>query len=377
MTDAFVDTVVVGAGVVGLAAARALAYARSEVLVLEAEASFGTVTSARNSEVVHGGLYYENDSMKARTCIAGRERLYAFCAERGVPHRVTGKLVVATTAGERDALDALFACARANGVEGVEWLEGSRVRALEPAVRADAALLSPRTGIVDSHAFMLALVGDLEAAGGQVVCRSPVFRVEWGDRGFELEVGGREPMRLGCRQLVNAAGHGAQALARATEGVPDGAVPEAFFARGRYYGYAGRAPVSHLIYPVPVSGGLGIHGTLDLAGALRFGPDVQWIDALDHGFEDDARDAFVSSIQRWLPELRPDQLVPGYTGVRPKIVAEGAPAGDFRVDGPARHGVEGLVQCFGIESPGLTASLALADEIVSALAGERAREGTA
>ena len=193
MTDAFVDTVVVGAGVVGLAVARALARERSEVLVLEAEAAFGTVTSARNSEVVHGGLYYASDSLKARTCVAGREQLYAFCAERGVPHRVTGKLVVATTAGERDALEGLFMRAAANGVEGLEWLEGARVKALEPAVRADAALLSPRTGIVDSHAFMLALVGDLEAAGGQVVCRSPVCRVDRNDHGFELEVGGRAP----------------------------------------------------------------------------------------------------------------------------------------------------------------------------------------
>ncbi|MEE4298642.1 MAG: FAD-dependent oxidoreductase [Pseudomonadales bacterium] len=361
------DAVVVGAGVVGLAVARALALAGASVLVLEAEQTFGSVTSSRNSEVIHAGIYYPTGSLKARLCVAGRERLYRYCAERGVAHRATGKLVVATGEAERAVLERYRLQAAANGAGDLALLEADAVAALEPAVRACAALHSPRTGIVDSHGLMVALLGDLEAAGGLLVCRTPVRAARIETRGFELETGGAAPMRLRCRRLVNAAGLGAQALARALEGYPPEHVPPRHLARGRYYGYGGRVPFRHLVYPVPEAGGLGVHATLDLTGGLRFGPDVEWIDSVDHGFDDSAREAFVVAIRRWFPTLEAERLVPGYTGVRPRVAGPEAGSADFRIDGPVLHGVPGLVQLFGIESPGLTASLAIADEVRSLL----------
>lgn len=357
-----VETVVVGAGVVGLAVARALALAGEEVIVLEAEEAFGTVTSARNSEVIHAGIYYPTGSLKARSCVAGRERLYDYCAARGIAHRQAGKLIVATSEAQLSTLERYRAQARANGAGELELLDGAAVAALEPEVRAVAGLLSPRTGIVDSHGLMTALLGDLEAAGGLLVCRTPVLGARVRASGFELRTGGEDPLRLRCRRLVNAAGHGAQPLASAIDGHEAARVPPRHFARGRYYTYAS-APFRRLVYPVAEAGGLGVHATLDLGGGLRFGPDVAWIDALDHSFEDDARETFAASIRHWFPALDAERLVPGYTGVRPKLVGPGAPAADFRIDGPETHGVAGLVQLYGIESPGLTASLALADEV--------------
>jgi L-2-hydroxyglutarate oxidase LhgO len=362
-----VETIVVGAGVVGLAVARALALAGQEVLLLEAETAFGTVTSARNSEVIHAGIYYATGSLKARLCVAGRERLYAYCEARGIAHRQTGKLILATTEAERPVLERYRAQALANGAGELTPLDRSAIAAREPDVSAVAGLFSPRTGIVDSHGLMTALLGDLEAAGGLLVCRTPVLGARVLAAGFELMTGGDAPLRLRCRRLVNAAGHGAQAFAAAVAGHPAGRIPPRFLARGRYYGYAA-APFRHLVYPVAEAGGLGVHATLDLGGGVRFGPDVAWIDTLDHSFEDDARDRFAAAIRRWFPALEADRLVPGYTGVRPKLVGPGESAADFRIDGPEAHGVPGLVQLYGIESPGLTASLALADEVLGRLA---------
>lgn len=366
-----VDAVVVGAGVVGLATARALALAGHETVVLEATDRFGSGTSSRNSEVIHAGIYYPTGSLKARLCVAGRERLYAYCAERGVDARAFGKVIVATTEAELATLEAYRTRARANGAGDLAPLDGPALRDLEPALRGVGGLHSPRSGIVDSHALMVALLGDLEAAGGVLVTGAPVTAVRAVDAGLELEVGGSDPTRLVTGTLVNAAGLGAPGLA-ARMALPGVAAPRQWYARGRYYGYTGAVPFRHLVYPVAGSGGLGVHLTLDLGGGARFGPDVAWIDDEDYAFDDSDRSAFVEAIRRYWPELDPARLVPGYTGIRPKLVGPGAPAADFRIDGPGEHGVPGLVQLFGIESPGLTASLALADEVLARLtqAGE-------
>jgi L-2-hydroxyglutarate oxidase LhgO len=365
-----VDCVVVGAGVVGLAVARALALAGHEVIVLEAEEGIGTGTSSRNSEVIHAGIYYPKDSLMARCCVAGRRALYAFCESHGVPHRDCGKLIVATTEEEAERLAAIKGRAEANGVEGMRMLSAAEAQALEPALACTAALLSPTTGIVDSHGFMLALQGDAENAGAVAVFYSPVLGGAVDARGVVLEVGGAEPMQLHCRTLVNSAGLGAPALARGIAGIPAAAIPTEYYAKGNYFTLSGRSPFSRLIYPVPVPGGLGVHLTIDLAGQARFGPDVEWVDRLDYRVDPSRGASFYAAIRRYWPELKDDALQPGYSGIRPKIVPPGAPAQDFVVQGREVHGVPGLINLFGIESPGLTASLALADLVRDRIAAE-------
>ncbi len=358
-----VDCVVVGAGVIGLAVARALAVAGREVLVLEAAEGIGTETSSRNSEVIHAGIYYPPGSLMARFCVAGRRALYDFCRDRGVPHRNCGKLIVATSAEEDGRLAGIKARAEANGVEGMRVLSAAEARALEPNLSCTSALLSPATGIVDSHAYMLALQGEAEAAGAMVVFLSPVVAARAGRGGIEVEVGGAEPVTLRCRLLVNAAGLHAPALARRIAGMPAERVPTGYYAKGNYFTLAARAPFSRLIYPVPVPGGLGVHLTIDLGGQARFGPDVEWIDTLDYTVDPRRADGFYAAVRRYWPALPDGALQPGYAGIRPKITAPGAPAADFVVQGPQTHGVPGLVNLFGIESPGLTASLALAAHV--------------
>ncbi|HYF59198.1 MAG TPA: NAD(P)/FAD-dependent oxidoreductase [Burkholderiaceae bacterium] len=366
-----VDAVVVGAGVVGLAIARALASAGREVLVLEAEGAFGTQTSSRNSEVIHAGLYYPAGSLKARLCVEGKARLYRYCAARGVPHRRIGKVLVATDASELGRLADVARKAEANGVP-LEPLDAAGVARLEPAVRAVAGLWSGSTGIVDSHALMLALLGDAEAEGATLVTHTPVIGGRVADGGIELRTGGAEPMALRCALVVNAAGLAAQRVAASIEGLSARHVPPARFAKGHYFTLAGRSPFSHLVYPMPDEAGLGIHVTLDLAGRCRFGPDVtRWLEAPDYAFEDGVRAGFERAIRRYWPDLPDGALQPGYTGVRPKVTGPDEPAGDFQIRGPATHGVAGLVNLFGIESPGLTASLAIAAE-VAATVGARA-----
>lgn len=362
-----VDCVVAGAGVVGLAIARALALKGHEVLVLEATGLVGSDTSARNSEVIHAGIYYAPGTLKARLCVEGRAALYAYCEARGLPHRRAGKLIVASSAAELDKLAAIDAHARACGVTDLQPLTGAEARALEPALRAEAALLSPSTGIIDSHALMLALRGDLEDAGGMIAFNAPILAGEVTAKGITLDVGGTEPMRLSCTRFVNAAGHGAVPLARALAGLPVEAIPPAYFCKGSYFTLSGRAPFSRLIYPVPEQAGLGVHLTLDLGGQARFGPDTEWIDAPDYTVDPARGTAFYAAIRRYWPALPDGALNPGYAGIRPKIVPAGAPAADFRIDGPEAHGVAGLVQLFGIESPGLTASLAIADLVAEKL----------
>src|SRR5437764_1660033 len=362
-----VEAVVIGAGVIGLAAARALALAGHEVIVLERAYTIGFETSSRNSEVIHGGLYYPKGSLKARSCVEGRERLYAYCQAHGVPHAKLGKLIVATSDEEIPGVEKIEAAARANGVDNLEWLSASEAQRMEPELNCVAALLSPSTGIIDSHALMLAYQGEAEAAGVFVAFRTPVLGGRVRSDGFELSVDGDEPTVIRCRHLVNAAGLYAPAVARSIEGVPPETLPPAYFCRGVYFTLSGRTPFRRLIYPVPVPGGLGVHITLDLAGQARFGPDVEWIEAVDYAVDPRRGDAFYAAVRRYWPGLRDNALQPGYAGIRPKISGPNDPAADFVVQGPAAHGVPGLVNLYGIESPGLTSSLPLADDVMRQL----------
>lgn len=369
-----IDTLVIGAGVVGLAVARALARTGREVVIAEALDAFGTVTSARNSEVIHAGLYYPTGSLKARLCVRGRERLYAYCAERGIAHRRCGKLIVATAEAQHATLAALQAQAAANGVHDLRPLSAAEARALEPALACTAALLSPSTGIVDSHGLMLALLGDAEAAGAALALCSPVTGGAVTADGVVVEIGGAAPMTLLAREVVNAAGLSAPAVAGALHGAaaPGWRPPQARFCKGSYFSCSGRAPFSRLVYPIPEAAGLGVHVTLDLAGQMRFGPDVEWLDvadaaAIDYRVDPARQAGLADAIRRYWPALPDGALSPAYAGVRPKIGGPDAPAADFRLDGPAAHGVPGLVHLFGIESPGLTSCLAIADAVVEAL----------
>jgi len=354
---------VIGAGVIGLAVARELASGGRETLILEAQPHFGTGASSRNSEVIHAGIYYRQGSLKARLCVDGRDRLYAYCSERGIGHRRCGKLIVATEPAQLPALAAIAAAALANGVT-LEALSRLAALALEPELACLAALHSPLTGIVDSHAYMLALLADAERAGAVLACGCEVTRLVPGERGIAIGVNDAEPA-LRARLLINCAGVHAPAVARRFEGFPAAHIPQAYFARGNYFSLAGRAPFRHLIYPVPEPGGLGIHLTLDLAGRARFGPDVEWIETCDYTVDAQRGARFYAAIRRYWPALPDGALQPDYAGVRPKITAPGESEADFRIDGPDTHGVAGVVNLFGIESPGLTASLALASEAVS------------
>ena len=364
-----VDAVVAGAGVVGLAIARALARQGREVLVLEAADAIGTETSSRNSEVVHAGIYYPKDSLKALLCVRGRRLLYEYCASHGVPVHRLGKLIVATSDGEARALDGIASKAWANGVDDLRPISAAEAQALEPALHCTAALLSPSTGIIDSHRLMLAYQGDAEAAGAMVAFHAPIVRGRPTDRGWSLDVGGADPMQLECDLLINAAGLGAVALAGRLDGLPAGAVPTAYLCKGSYYSLAGRSPFGHLIYPVPEHAGLGVHLTLDLGGQARFGPDTEWVDHIDYRVDIARADGFYAAIRRYWPGLPDRALQPGYAGMRPTISGPHEPAADFRIDGPARHGLPGLVNLFGIESPGLTASLAIAEHVAGLLQG--------
>jgi L-2-hydroxyglutarate oxidase LhgO len=358
-----VECVVIGAGVVGLAVARRLAQAGREVIILEAAEAIGTVTSSRNSEVIHAGIYYKAGSLMARMCVGGRRALYQYCREHGIPHRNCGKLIVATTPQETARLQSIRAHAEANGVLDLQTLSGAEARAMEPALNCDAALLSPSTGIIDSHAYMLALRGDAEAAGAACAFHTPLLHARAADGRIELDAGGDAPMSIECRLLVNAAGLGAPALARSIDGMPIGLIPPAYLAKGNYFSCSARAPFSHLIYPVPEPGGLGVHLTLDMAGQARFGPDVEWVDTIDYAVDPARSERFYPAIRRYWPTLPDGALMPSYSGIRPKIVPPAVATQDFMIQGPRDHGVEGLINLFGIESPGLTSSLAIADHV--------------
>ncbi len=361
------DVLVVGAGVVGLAVGRTLALRGHSVVVAEAAEAFGTGISSRNSEVIHAGLYYPTGSLRARHCVAGRRMLYAFCESRGIAHRACGKLVVATDEAEATKVSAIRDQGALNGVEDLALLDGAGARRLEPNLACTAALHSPHTGIVDSHGLMLALLGEIEDHGGALALGTPVERVARAPAGWTVHFGGAEPGSFPCDAVVNAASFGAQDLARATEDYPGTRVPPLVLARGSYFGCSSRPAFGRLIYPAPVEGGLGIHLTLDLAGRMRFGPDVEWTDSLDYRVNPERAAVFYAAIRRYWPGLPDGSLVPDYAGIRPKLSGPGETAEDFRIDGPAEHGLPGLVHLFGIESPGLTASLSLAEDVADRL----------
>jgi len=360
-----VDAVVVGAGVVGLAAARALALAGREVVILEAEDAIGTHTSSRNSEVIHAGIYYPKGSLKARSCVAGKELLYEYCVAHGVPHRRSGKLIVASDQAQIPELEQFQKKAHANGVADVVWMSREQALALEPELACVAALYSPSTGIIDSHALMLAYLGDAEDRGAMLALKSPLAGAERISDGFILRVDGTEPIKT--HVLVNSAGLRAPSVGGLIQGVERKFIPRELYAKGNYYSLNGKSPFSRLVYPVPEPGGLGVHVTLDLAGQARFGPDVEWVERIDYRVDPQRAARFYAAIRRYWPGLPEGALAPGYSGIRPKTAAAGEPAQDFVVQGPRAHGVPGLVNLFGIESPGLTSSLALAAIVLEEL----------
>ncbi|GAB90974.1 putative oxidoreductase [Gordonia rhizosphera NBRC 16068] len=362
-----VDAVVVGAGVIGLAVARRLARDGREVMVFECEDSIGTQTSSRNSEVIHAGIYYPAGSRKASACVEGRELLYRYCADHDVAHRRLGKLIVATDDAQLPDLERIAGRAAANGVTDLRPVDAGELHELEPQIRGVGALLSPSTGIIDAHGLMRALRHDAQEAGAMIVLHSAITAGSvGGDPPLVVEVDGADT--LGCRMLVNCAGLGAWDVAGSLRGFPIDGVPPRRFAKGTYFSLAhGSVPFGRLIYPVPVDGGLGVHLTLDLAGRARFGPDVEWVDELDYRVDADRADAFAAEIRRYWPDLPDDALQPDYAGIRPKLSGPGEPAADFGLQGPADHGIPGLVNMFGIESPGLTSCLALARDVAALL----------
>ncbi len=363
-----IECIVVGAGVVGLAIARELALAGTEVLVLEAEEAIGMGTSSRNSEVIHAGLYYPEGSLKARLCVQGKSMLYDYCDERHIPYKRLGKLLVATAESQIPYLQKIAAQGKANGVDDLQWLSAEETKQREPELDCVAAVLSPSTGIVDSHAYMLALQGDAENAGAQVILRTPMMRAQIdADAAFTCEFGGDEPMTLRCRQLINASGLHAPTLARHISGLASEHIPGEYYCKGSYFTLNRRAPFSHLIYPMPNDAGLGVHLTLDMGGQAKFGPDTEWIEHENYLVNPVQVKAFDQAIRSWWPALPENSLEPGYAGIRPKIVSPNSAAGDFVISGPADHGVQGLVNLFGIESPGLTAAMAIATATAQSL----------
>ena len=362
-----IDVIVIGAGVVGLAVARALAVYGNETIIVDGEPTYGTWTSARNSEVIHAGIYYSQRSLKASLCTHGRTLLYRYCADHGVPHARTGKIIFAADAAQSAQLDRIARVASAAGVEDLRRLTGQEAAILEPALHCHEALLSPSTGIVDSHALMTTMLGEASSHGAIFASHSRVTRLSLQPGGWGVHVDGEAAPTLVARNVVNAGGLAAHLLAQATEGLSSTFIPDIHYARGVYFTYAGRVPFRHLIYPVPVLGGLGTHLTLDMAGMARFGPDVEWIDAIDYTVDPERYATFLAAARLIWPGIDPTRLQPGYAGIRPKIGGPGSPVADFRIDGPEHHGLPGLVNLFGIESPGLTSSLAIAERVTSLL----------
>lgn len=355
-----VEAIVIGAGVIGLAVARELAQRGQEVVILEADEVIGSVTTARNSGVIHAGIYYAAGSAKARHCVAGRDLLYAYLRERGLPFKQCGKVIVAAHDGQTAKLQDIQQRAQANGVHDLQTLTAAQLAAKEPDVRGVAALFSPMTGIIDVHEYIHSLLGDAEAHGAALALRSPVIGLQAADNGFVVQTGGATPLQLGCRHLVNSGGLNAQQIAGLLAGLPPTAIPARHLAKGNYFSLSGRQPFRHLVYPVPEPGGLGVHATLDMAGKTRFGPDVEWVTAEDYAVNPARAARFYDAIRTYWPGLPDGALQPDYSGIRPKLAAAGQPDGDFIVQGQAAHGVPGLVNLYGIESPGLTASLSIA-----------------
>jgi L-2-hydroxyglutarate oxidase LhgO len=369
-----VDVVVIGAGAVGLAVAAAFARSGRDTLVLEAADGIGTGTSSRNSEVIHAGMYYPTNSLRRRMCVEGRRKLYAYLDARGVPYQKRGKLIVATSDTETRKIESIHATGLKNDVEHLELISSAQAMAWEPNLYCTAALWSPETGLVDSHAYMLALQGEIEDHGGMIAFETPVTHVApRSSGGFHVSTGGAEPSGIVCRRLINSAGLYAQSIAHGIEGYPADLIPKLVLAKGNYFGCSGKPAFSRLIYPAPVEGGLGVHVTLDLNGRMRFGPDVEWLtttdpSSVDYTVDPRRSDSFYEAIRRYWPGLPDNAITPDYSGCRPKLTGPGEPAADFRIDGPELHAIAGLVNLFGIESPGLTSSLAIAGEVMRRLA---------
>jgi len=363
-----VDCIVIGAGVIGLAAARALSRAGREVIILESERHFGMHTSSRNSEVIHAGIHYEPNSLKARLCVAGRDLLYRYCAERGIPHRRCGKLTVAAADTQLTTLEKIESNARANGVFDLEWLDESEARRIEPELKCICALASPSTGIIDSHVYMQSLLADAEANGASIAYDTQVSSLRTTPGGIEIAIKGQSGPVVRARTVVNSAGLQADRVASSIQDFPSQFIPTVRFAKGSYFALSGASPFSRLVYPVPPPGGhLGIHMTIDLGGAARFGPDSEWVHSLDYAVDPQRAGLFAEAIRQYWPGLDQARLYPAYAGIRPKVSGPGQPAQDFCISGPKEHGVAGVVNLFGMESPGLTASLALG-EYIAALA---------
>jgi len=356
------DCIVVGAGVVGLAVARSLAVDGREVVVLEAEPEIGMHTSSRNSEVIHAGLYYKEDSLKARLCVEGKELLYRYCEDRNIPHQRIGKIIVASHENESAKLEAIHEQAMKNGVDDLSFVDKARVREMEPEVQCHTGLFSPSTGIIDSHSLMLSMQADIEAHGGSVLTHSRVSSLGTAASGFWLTIENVEE-EFGCKTLINAAGLWATDIATEVGQLDVDHSEQVHFAKAHYFAYPGRSPFKHLVYPIPIDGGLGVHATNDMGGAARFGPDVEWVDEIDYGFDENRTDRFIESIKKYFPGLDESKLTPAYTGIRPKLSGAGGEPRDFVIQGPSDHGIAGLVNLLGIESPGLTASLAIGEYV--------------
>lgn len=360
-----IDCLVIGAGVVGLAVARELQLQGREVVLVEKESRFGTETSSRNSEVIHAGIYYAPGSLKARLCVAGKGLLYDYCREKDIAHRAIGKLIVAVDEAEVGTLEKYKARAEANGVHDLVWLDSGEVRAMEPEVRGVRGLFSPGTGIIDSHAYMQSLLNDFEQAGGLFIRQAPVLAGKVVDEVLEIQLGDEEGSRVTARTVINSAGLYAPDLARRIEGIRQESIPKAHYAIGHYFALARSAPFKHLVYPVARAGGLGVHVTLDLGGGARFGPDISWREGIDYSFDANRQPAFAQAIRNYWPDLRDEDLQPAFTGIRPKISGPEDPDKDFLIQTAEQHGVPGLINLFGIESPGLTSSLAIAKEVAA------------
>ena len=355
-----VNTIIVGAGVVGLSIAREMALAGNDVIVLEEKHAIGTGVSSRNSEVIHAGIYYPAGSLKAQLCRPGRDAIYTYCETRGIAHKRVGKLIVATNENELKDLYRIKLNAEKNQVKDLKLLDSHQASTIEPALKCSGALLSPSTGIIDSHSYMLALQGDAESLGAVVALSSPFDSGTLTDDCITIRIGGADPLSIKCRHFINAAGLKAQSVAFNLEGFPVKHIPPLFYAKGNYFTLSGKSPFQKLIYPVPSHAGLGIHSTIDLAGQTKFGPDVQWLENPDYTVESNRADNFYVAIRRYWPKLPNNSLQPGYSGIRPKLVAKDSPQGDWKIEGPEHHGIDGIVNLFGIESPGLTSSLSIA-----------------
>lgn len=358
-----VECIVIGAGVVGLAVARAVALSGREVVVLEKADVIGSETSSRHSEVIHAGIYYPQNSLKAAFCVAGKKAMYAFCDTHGVAYNRCGKIIVATDEEQLPELERLKSNARANGVEDLEWMTPAQVTELEPAVFCVGALLSPSTGILDSHGYMLALQGDAEAAGAMIAFMTPVTGGQVMNDGIRVDCGGDAPMSLTADLVINSAGLWAQSVAATIAGIPADTVPPTYYCKGNYYTLSGKPPFRRPIYPVPEKAGLGVHVTVDLGGQVRFGPDVEWVDRIDYDVDPARADKFYAAVRKYYPALEDGAIQPGYSGIRPKIQAPDEAARDFVIQGPDDHGIPGLINLYGIESPGMTSSLAIADYV--------------